>query len=677
MTTAPQRPSARDVDQIRRATVCPLDCPDSCSLVATVEGDRVIALDGSDRNPATADYICAKVRRYPELVHGAGRLTRPAIRVGAKGEGHFEPTTWDDALQRIATQMQACRARRGGESILQVSYGGSNGYLTQGTNDERLWRMLGASRLARTVCAVTSSRASQGLYGKMPGVAYADYEKAELIVVWGANPAASGIHLVPFIRRARRAGTRLVVIDPRRTPLAAQADLHLAIRPGTDLPVALAVSRWLFDNDRADTRFLDEHAAEVDEFRARAGRWSIDDAAREAGIESQDLERFATMYADADPAVLRCGWGPERNRNGGSATAAILALPAVAGKFGKRGGGYTLSNSSAWQIDGESVIGTPEPATRGINMNRVGHELLHADPAIDLLFVYNCNPLATLPAQEKVRAGLAREDLFTVVFDAVHTDTADYADIVLPATTFLEHSDLARGYGTYAMQRVEPVIAPVGEARPNYAVFGELLERLGFGDAPPRESWPATLLGDSADADRIRAELEADGIARPACGDTPVQFGNVEPRTADGKVHLVAGELDEEAPRGLYHYEPDPGSSQYPLALISPSTNRTVNSTLGHLHDQPAAVCIHPDDAASRAIRDAAEVRVFNELGEVHCRAALTADVRPGTVSMDKGLWARHTDNGATANALAPDTLNDLGRGACFNDARVQIEPRG
>ena len=313
----------------------------------------------------------------------------------------------------------------------------------------------------------------------MPSVAYTDYPHARLIVIWGANPSTSSIHLVPYIREAQRRGAALVVIDPRRTPLARHADLHLAVKPGTDVVVALALHRHLFENGLADERFLDEHTRGARHLRDRAAAWTIDRAAAVAGIHSDDLRRFAELYAHSSPAVIRCGWGLERNRNGGNAALAVLALPTVAGKFRVRGGGYTMSNSAAWGLSSSAWIGSNEPSTRRVNMNHLGRALLdYDDPPVKLLFVYNCNPVATMPDQNRVIKGLRREDLFTVVFEQVMNDTARFADLVLPATTFLESYDVVKSYGHVSLQLARPVIDVVCEARPNVEVFSELSRRL-------------------------------------------------------------------------------------------------------------------------------------------------------------------------------------------------------
>jgi anaerobic selenocysteine-containing dehydrogenase len=503
-------------------TACPLDCPDSCTLEVTVEKGRIVAIDGGHQNPSTRDYICGKVRRFADRVYGEDRLLYPAIRKGTKGDGVFSRVSWKEALDCVAERIDAIRRASGAEAILPFSYGGSNGLLTQDTNDAALWRRLGTSRLARTVCAAATGAANLGLYGKMPGVAYEDYVQARLIVLWGVNPAASGIHLVPFIKEARKNGALLVVIDPRSTTLAKQADLHLALHPGTDLSIALAVHNFLFKRGKANLEFLNAHATGADALRERAAEWPMARAAQVAGVDPAQLERFAELYASSSPAVIRCGWGLERNRNGGSAVAAVLALPAVAGKFGVRGGGFTMSNSTAFGIKAATWMNdTPEPPTRLVNMNKLGEALLdYKNPAVEMLFVYNCNPLATMPHQNRVLEGLKRSDLFTVVYEQVFTDTSRYADVLLPATTFVEHYDIAKGYGPISLQLVRPVIEPAGEARPNVEVFSELAGRLGLGDAEEETDTLIRIAGRLPP--QVGAELMERGSATPPYGGRPV-----------------------------------------------------------------------------------------------------------------------------------------------------------
>ena len=507
----------------------------------------------------------------------------------------------------------------------------------------------------------------------MPSVTYEDYPEARLIVLWGINPSASGIHMIPYIREAQTRGARLVVIDPRVTPLAKQADLHLAVRPGTDLPVALALHRHLFEGGLADEAFLREHTHGAQQLREKAMRWTFDAAAHEAGIRAGDLQAFAEMYAATSPALVRCGWGQERNRNGGNSSMAILALPAVGGKFGVRGGGYAMSNSGSWGIT-RSWIGSPEPDTRVVNMNQLGRALLETSSPIKALFVYNSNPVSTTPDQQRVIAGFKREDLFTVVFEQVMTDTARYADVLLPNTTFLEHYDLARAYGPLTLRLGTPVIEPVGESRSNAEVFSELLRRVDLTeDDDPSGELEELVSVLSQLPEPIGSEVRTNGAASPPFDGRPVQFGNVWPRTHDRKVHLFPVELDLASPAGLYTYQPDPATTEFPLALISPASERSISSTLAELPRPEVRLAMHPDDASPRGIEDGNSIRVFNALGEVRCHATVGTWIRPGTVSMPKGLWRKHTGNGFTTTALVSDSLTDLGGGACFNDARVQV----
>ena len=662
-----------------RHSICVLDCPDACSLEVEVEGGRLVSIDGGSKNPLTEGYICGKVRtQMIDHLYGEARLTRPLARRGPKGAADFEAISWDEALDTIAERLQSVRDEFGGEAILPVSYGGSNGFLSQDTTDARLFRRLGASRYARTVCAAPSTAAATGLYGKMPGIALQDYAGAAGILVWGVNPAVTGIHLMPALQEAKKRGAWLAVVDPVRTRVAQIADLHLALRPGTDLPVALSIINWMFTAGHAADAFLAQHARGVETLRNRAACWDFDSAAEVAGVDAEDIAELAARYVAASPAAVRCGWGLERNRNGGSAVAAVLALPAVAGKFGVRAGGYTMSNTAAWKLDSTRAAHQESADTRVINMNHTGEALLNAEPPVKALFVYNCNPLAILPNQAKVRRGLEREDLFTVVFDQVMTDSARYADIVLPATTFLERGELARGYGAYLLHRSTAVIDPVGESRSNHEVFAELCDRAGLGeeDDPRSEVDIADAIVRGAYGDNgVGAKLEAGEIVLPEFGDAPVQFVDVFPYTDDAKIDLVPEALDEEASDrgGLYHYIPEHAAPEYPLALISPATKHTVSSTFGQLRRGIVPVELHPADAAARSIEEDAEVRVFNELGEVRCTATINPAMRPGVACIPKGTWDHNTRSGNTANVLVPDSLTDIGGGACFNDTRVEV----
>ena len=656
-------------------SACPLDCPDLCSLRVDVEDGRVVKVDGDGRGPITDGFVCGKVRNIADHLYGEHRVLAPLVRVGAKGEGRFREVGWDEALTLVADRLRTIRDAHGGEAIMPFHYGGSNGWLSEGGLATRFFRRLGATRCLRTLCAAPSSAAVRGLYGKVPGVGLEDYPAAKLIVVWGCNPSASGIHLVPIIERAVAAGATLIVVDPRRTPLARLATLHLAVRPGADLPVALALHRELFTRGAADQGFLAERCRGVDALRARAEPWTLARAAEVGGVDAADLARVVDLYAAASPAVIRCGWGVERNRNGGSAVAAILALPAVAGKFGVRGGGYTMSNGdAAWGVDAEPGIAEPEPATRAINMSRLGQALADTAAPIKALFVYNCNPTQTVPDQEAVLRGLAREDLFTVVHEQVMTDSCRWADVVLPATTFLEHRELRRGYGVMRLYDSPAVAAPPGQAWSNHQLFGALLTRLGL-DRPddPRSEQAlvdAILAGERGAP--LRAQLASDAVAAPALL-TPRLFVDVMPGTPDGKIDLCPAALDAAAPHGLYHYQPDPATAAYPVALISPAIAQQISSTFGQLRRAPATVELSAEDAAARGITDGDTVRIWNDLGEIVCGVRVARHLRTGVAVLPKGTWRFHTVNGAAATAVVPQTLTDLGDGPCYNDARVEI----
>lgn len=662
-----------------------MDCPDTCSLEVRVADGRIEKIGGTRENPVTAGFICDKVSQFARRVYHADRLLHPQRRIGRKGEGRFERISWDAAIGEIAARLAEIRERWGGEAILPYHYGGSNGFLSDGLLDDYFFARIGASRLARTLCAAPAGEVALGMYGKMPGVAFEDYPLAKCILIWGANPKASNIHLVPFLKQARRNGAFIAVVDPRSNFSPAEIDLHLPVYPGADLPVALAMIRHWNEQNRLDREFLAQHAAGLDTLLAAAAEWPLERAANAARVPAEDIRRLADAYAGASPAVIRCGWGLERNVNGGQAIAAVLAMPALLGKFGLPGGGYTLSNGAAGKLDTGKILGDFSWTTREINMAQLGLVLAGTGgmmngggrqplaPPVQALFVYNCNPAVTAPDQEAVLRGLAREDLFTVVHEQVMTDTALYADIVLPATTFLEHHDIRRGYGAYVTGGVQPVIAACGEAKPNEEVFALLGRAMGFTDEP--FTWDSLRLKrKTAEAFQMAGKpaavepLMGGGITRyDFPGQRPVQFRTVLPRTPDRKIHLAPACL---APRP-FHFE-EVASERFPLALISPANNKMVSSTFGEFNYPQLRVVLHPRDAAARGIREGDVVRVFNELGEVRCRAQVSNGLREGVVSMAKGAWLKSSANRRTATALCPQTAG-TGGGACFNDARVQV----
>jgi len=663
-----------------------MDCPDTCALEVTVAAGRIDKIAGAHDNSLTNGFICSKVAQFSRRVYHEDRLLHPLRRSGRKGEGRFERLTWDDAIATISARFAEIRDRWGAEAILPYHYGGSNGFLNDGLLDDYFFARLGASRLARTLCAAPATEVALGMYGKMPGVAFEDYPRAKCIIIWGANPKASNIHLVPFLKQARRNGAFVAVVDPRRNFSADEASLHLPVFPGADLPLALAMIRVWNQAGLLDRKFLAQHAAGgLDALLTAADEWPLERAAKAARVPADDIRRLADTYATASPALIRCGWGLERNINGGQAIAAVLAMPALLGKFGVAGGGYTLSNSGAGKLDTKKILGNFDWTTREINMSQLGMVLAgtgglmnggastRLDPPVQALFVYNCNPAATVPDQEAVLRGLAGDDLFTVVHEQVMTDTALYADIVLPATTFLEHHDIRRGYGSYVAGGVQPAIAACGEAKPNEEVFALLGRAMGFTDAP--FTWDsATLKRKLAESLMLAgkpAEVEpltGGGMIRyDFPGPLPVQFGTVMPQTLDRKIHFAPTAL---GPRP-FHFE-EITSARYPLALISPATSKMVSSTFGEFNYPELRVLLHPRDAAARGIREGDRVRVFNELGEVVCRALVGERVREGVVSMPKGAWRKSSPNRRTATALCPPTTG-TGGGACFNDARVNV----
>jgi len=656
------------------ATTCPMDCPDTCALEVHVEDGQIQRIRGTRDHPDTAGFICTKVARFGRRVTHADRLLYPLRRTGEKGEGTFERITWDDAIGEITGRFREITKTWGAEAILPYRYGGSNGALSDGLLDDLYFARLGASRLARTLCAAPTGAVAQAMYGKMPGVAFADYERASCIVIWGANPKVSNIHLIPYLRGAKRRGAFIAVVDPARNFTTNEADLHLPVFPGADLPVALAMIAWWRARGMLDEAFLGAHATGVSTLLEAASEWSMERAAAEARVPAGAIERLAREYATRAPAVLRCGWGLERNRNGGQAVAALLAMPALLGKFGVRGGGYTLSNSGAAKVD-RRILGMPPWDTRVVNMTQLADVLGDGfAPPVKGLFVYNANPVATVPDQNGVIRGLSRDDLFTVVFDQVMTDTARYADIVLPATTFLEHRDLRLGYGSYVLGDVRPVMSPAGEARSNLDVFAALGRAMGLDDPPFhwdaetafREVWGALTVagGPAPDPGAASGAAHAYGFDGEA---GPVQFATVQPRTPDGRAHLAPVVL------GSTPYRYEPISSPHPFALVSPASDRTVSSTLGEFNLETLRVEIHPSDAAAAGVTDGEVVRVYNELGEVVCPARVSGRLREGVVSIPKGAWRKSSLNGQTATALCPAHVGEVGGGACFNDARVSL----
>lgn len=668
-----------------RASVCPLDCPDTCSLSVTVEDSRIVRVRGSRANPYTNGVICAKVAAsYPEWVHGPGRLVTPLRRAGAKGARRFEPISWDEALDLVHERFSRAMAAHGPQAILPLNYAGPHGMLAGGSMDLRFFHRLGASRLdRRPLCGGIRTEAWVGTFGPAPGIPPEQVRWSKLIVAWGNNVTWSNLHLTPIINAARREGAKVVVVDPRRTKIAEQADLHIALRPGTDVILAWAVAAELERRNGLDRDFIARHVEGFEPYMERARRVSPAEAARICAVPEADIRQLADWYGTLQPAAISVGNGLERNRNGGSGIRAVFALPALAGKFGVPGGG--LVNGAGFAFPKTPArLQRPElvpPGTRTLNIIDVGRHLL--DPAlappIKVLFIYNHNPLIVHPDQNRMRRGLAREDLFTVGCDVVMTDSLAYADVVLPAASHFEYPDLYAAYGQHWLQRAEPVIPPQGESLPNTEIFRRLAARFGFTD-PIFTASDAELMDEAVDAADARlggirpSRLPTERALAMAVGGEPaVFFKNVFPKTPSGKVELASTYLEKRYGQRLADYRPY--ETPYPLILISPAADERITSTFGGLKsgDPTPALEMHPDDARGRGLRDGMTVRVWNDLGEVHLPLKVTAAIRPGVVASLKGAWLRTSDNGQTVSALVPGHHADISEGACFNDTRVEV----
>ncbi len=658
-------------------TTCTMDCPDTCALEVTVVDGKVAKINGAaNGHPNTQGYICTKVARFPKRLYYKERLLYPMRRIGPKGSGKYQRISWDTAIAAIADRFKAISLKHGSEAILPYHYGGSNGLLGDEFMDHYYFARLGASRCQKTLCAAPTTAVNIGMYGKMPGVAFEEYPKAKFILIWGANPKASNIHLVPYLKEARKNGAFIAVVDPSANFSANEVDLHIPVYPGSDLPLALGMIHYWMKKGLLADAFLADHAVNLQPLLDAARKWPVARAAEAARVPATRIEKLAEAYAELSPAVLRCGWGLERNRNGGQAAAAILAMPALLGKFGEEAGGFTMSNSGAGRFDRDKVLGEIEWNSRLLNQTRLADFLVDPlDPPIKALFVYNCNPVATVPHQNKLIKGLRRDDLFTVVFEQVMTDSCHYADILLPAVTFLEQQEIRKAYGSYVTGGVQPVIEPMGEAKPNEEVFAMLGRAMGWEDDP--FSWTTgkfmkkvagalTLGEDKGDVDLLMAgRIQKYGFE----GAPPVQFKTVFPRTPDEKINLTPEALGDKP----YHFQAVK-DKKYPLAMISPATNKMVSSTFGEFNYPTLFVTINPADAEPRRINSGDKVRVFNELGEVVCKAKVKRAIRSGVVCMPKGAWRKASLNGKTSTALCPTDTNVVAGGACYNDARVQIE---
>lgn len=671
---------------VEKFSVCPLDCPDTCSLAVTVEDDQVVAVRGSRVNPITHGAVCAKVANYyPEFVHGANRLRYPLKRVGPKAEGRFERISWDAALDIIHERVGAIIDRYGRQSVLPLNYAGPHGMLAGDSMSLRFFHKLGASLLSRNpLCGGIRSAAYAGTFGSIPGTPLQQVSLSKLIIVWGNNATACNLHLMRQINAAKRCGARLVVVDPRRVKVAEQAQLHLPVRPGTDVVLAWAIAVELERVGGIDRNFIDEHVLGFDAYMQAAREYPPERAAQICGVDLNDIRTLARWYKEASPAVIAWGNGLERNQNGGSGLRAIAALPALAGKFGVAGGGLVGGAGHAFPKTLDKLTRTDfvPPQTRTINILDVSRLLLDdsLDPPIKALFVYNHNPLIVHPDQNRMKQALSREDVFIVGIEVAMTDSMAYVDVILPACTHFEHADIYAAYGQQYLQRAEAVISPVGESLPNTEIFRRLAAKFGFSDAAFKLS-DTELMDTALNPHDVRmqglnpSELPVDrAIKMEFDGAEPVLTKNVWPQTPSGKIELQSQTLGDRYGAVLPTYRPL--VSRYPLTLITPASDKRITSTFGGLkgNDATPVLEMNPEDAARRGLSDGTWVKVWNDLGKVFLPLRVTTAVRPGVICSEKGAWLRTSPNGQTVSALAPTDKADLAEGACYNDARVEVE---
>lgn len=680
---------------------CPHDCPDTCAMLVHVRDGRAVRVQGDPEHPVTQGFLCTKVNRYVERTYHRDRLTTPLRRVGPKGEGRFEPATWDEALDDIARRLGEIRdSADGPQAILPYSYAGTMGLVQSASMDRRFFHRLGASLLARTICAAAGTEGWKHTYGDRMGPSPEEAEHARLVLLWGTNTLTSNPHLWPALRRARERGARLVAIDPIRTRTAAQCDLHLPIRPGTDAALALGMMHVAFRDGLEDRDYLERHTVGWEALRERVREWTPERTAATVGVAPEQVEALARDYATTRPAFIRLNYGMQRHAGGGMAVRVVSLLPAVTGAWRDVGGGATLSTSGAFRMN-NAALERPDwiPAgTRTVNMIRLGDALTLPDagvggPPVRALVVYNSNPAAVAPDLGRVREGLRREDLFTVVLEHFQTDTADYADWVLPATTQLEHWDVHSSYGHLYVTLNRPAIAPVGRSLPNSEIFRRLAARMGLDDPALRDP-DLELIRQALDSGSPRMRgitlerLLEEGYARL---EVPAPFAPyADPErlnTPSGKIQIVAPELEKLGLDPLPAYLPPAEDAQanpelarrYPLTLLSPPEHQFLNSTFVNVPSLrkaagEAKLLLHPNEAASRGIRDGDRVRTWNERGDFVAHAVVTEDVRPG-VAVSYGVrWARLSKEGRTVNDTTSQAETDLGGGAVFYDNAVEVE---
>ena len=675
-------------------TVCPHDCPDTCGIRAEVSDGRVVSLRGDPDHPITQGWLCAKVDPYLEFVYHPDRLTHPLRRAGHRGSGRWQRIGWDEAIAEIATRWRAIIGQYGAAAILPYSYSGTLGLVQMGAASTRFWNRLGASRLRRSICGAAAEQATIATLGARLAPSYDNVLKSRTVVVWGSNPVSSGPHLMPFLRRAQRNGCRLIVIDPVRSRTARGAALHVAPRPGSDGALALGIAALLVERGRHDEDFLRRHCTGWPELRARLAEYPLQRVADVTGVAAAVIEEVADAYAEQPSAIVTSD-GINRNRNGGQTVRAIAALPAITGSYGVAGGGLMYSTSDTVRWDAHSLHHAREcpPAPRTVNMNRLGAALTGecSDPPLMGLYVFGANPAAISPNAGLITEGLKRDDLFTVVHELFMTDTADYADIVLPATSQLEHTDLHKAYGHTCVALNTPLVAPIGESKSNWDVMRLLSGAMGF-DEPWLHQDAAQVIDEVLVASAVaEPRLKSVTLARlrrePVIdmGGDRLPFADRSFPTPSGKVELYAQSL---ADQGL---DPLPGWSEAPdmaappddcdpddgLDLITAAAHHFVSSSFANserlrAREQEPLLDIHPEDAARRGIGDGDTVTVSNRRGWCRLRVRLGDVVRPGVVASPKGWWSKH-HGGRNINWTTPDTLADMAGQSTFQTNRVWV----
>ena len=697
-----------------RHSVCALDCPDCCSLLVTVENGRGTKLRGDPAHPVTRGFLCGKVAQYLEHEYSPGRLLDPQRRVGAKGEGRFERISWDEALDAIALRLKAIAAEFGPEAILPYSYAGTMGLLNGEGMDRRFFHRLGASRLDRTICSSAGEAGLTEALGLRYGTEPEQFRHSRLIIAWGANILGTNVHLWPFVMEARRKGAKLYTIDPRRNRTGAAADKHFFINPGSDTALALAMMHVIAGENLHDADYVARHTEGFEELRRRVREWTPQRAAELTGLGAEEIAGLAREYATTRPAVIRLNYGIQRSERGAMAVRAVALLPVLIGSWKEIGGGMQLSTSQAFHLNraGLERADLEQQAlgreARLVNMTELGHALTTAgDPPVKALVVYNSNPAAIAPNQNAVLGGLRRTDLFTVVLEQFQNDTADYADYLLPVTTFLEHTDLYFAYGHYYLQLARPALPAPGEAKSNVEIFRLLAERMGFDDPCFRDTEDdmiRTLLDSPHPFVRgiTLEELERERFVRLRIPQPFLPFASGGFGAADGKCHLpLAGQpgasgaatprhgsterpcvfhaatLDYTPPRESRHGDPAL-RREYPLELISPKNDDSMNSTFGHRDSvdlQTAALHLAATDAARLGIRTSDPVRVFNDRGSCVLLACVDDTVRPGGGCAPSVRWGKRSPEKRNVNALTSERLTDAGGGPTFYSCLVQVEP--